>query len=158
MRQRTPGMAFIFITLLIDVLGFGLIIPVLPSLVASLSHGGPTGGAHVLGLLLSCYGLMQFLFSPILGSLSDRYGRRPVILLSLFFTGIDYILMARAPVSPGCSSAGRLRALRGRVLRRQARISPTSARPKKMGAKLRHDWGRVRRGVHPGTCRRRVVW
>lgn len=98
MKNRpAAGLAFIFITLLIDVLGFGLIIPVLPRLVVSLAHGGTDSGAHLLGLLMAVFGLMQFLFSPILGGLSDRFGRRPVLLLSLLFSGIDYILMALAP-------------------------------------------------------------
>jgi DHA1 family tetracycline resistance protein-like MFS transporter len=98
MRQHTrAGMAFIFFTLLIDVLGFGLVIPVLPKLVQHLAHGNASAGASDYGLLLSCFGLMQFLFSPVLGSLSDRYGRRPVLLLSLFCSGIDYVIMANAP-------------------------------------------------------------
>jgi len=90
-------MAFIFVTLLIDVLGFGVIIPVLPRLVGQLSGGGLSGGAHVFGLLMASFGLFQFLCSPILGSLSDRFGRRPVLLVSLFFTIIDYVIMALAP-------------------------------------------------------------
>ena len=95
LNNRSAGMAFIFITLLIDVLGFGLIIPVLPQLVTSLTHG--QASANLFGLLLACYGLMQFVFAPVLGSLSDRYGRRPVLLVSLLFTAIDYVIMANAP-------------------------------------------------------------
>ena len=95
--KRTPGLAFIFVTLLIDVLGFGLLIPILPRFVAMLSHGGISAGARDYGWLLSLFGAMQFLFSPLLGALSDRYGRRPVLLLSLFFTGVDYVIMAMAP-------------------------------------------------------------
>ena len=83
--------------MLIDVLGFGLLIPILPKFVATLSHGGLSVGARDYGLLLSLYGAMQFLFSPLLGSLSDRFGRRPVLLLSLLFTGVDYVIMALAP-------------------------------------------------------------
>src|SRR5579871_4818536 len=107
MRQRQAGLAFIFITLLIDVLGFGLIIPILPNLVTSLAGGDASSGAHMFGLLLSSYGLMQFLFAPVLGSLSDRFGRRPVLLVSLFFTAIDYLLMAWAP-SVGWLFVGRI--------------------------------------------------
>ncbi len=97
LRDRRAGMAFIFVTLLIDVLGFGLIIPVLPRLVTTLTGGSLSSGARLYGLLLSCYGLMQFLFAPVLGSLSDHYGRRPVLLLSVFFSGVDYVIMALAP-------------------------------------------------------------
>jgi DHA1 family tetracycline resistance protein-like MFS transporter len=96
-NRHTAGLSFIFVTLLIDVLGFGLIIPVLPKLVTSMAGGGPNAGAHVFGLLLSVFGLMQFLFSPILGGLSDRFGRRPILLLSLLVSGVDYVLMALSP-------------------------------------------------------------
>ena len=95
--KRTPGLAFIFVTLLIDILGFGLLIPILPKFVALLSGRGISAGARDYGWLLSLYGLMQFLFAPMLGTLSDRYGRRPVLLLSLLFSGIDYAIMALAP-------------------------------------------------------------
>jgi DHA1 family tetracycline resistance protein-like MFS transporter len=90
-------MAFIFITILIDVVGFGLVIPVLPNLVKQLAGGTEEHGVRIYGLLLAAYGLMQFLFAPILGNLSDRYGRRPVLLLSLLFTGLDYVVQALAP-------------------------------------------------------------
>lgn len=95
--NRTAGLGFIFVTLLIDVLGFGLLIPILPEFVARLSHQGPSAAARDFGWLLAIYGAMQFLFSPLLGMLSDRFGRRPVLLLSLLFTGVDYVIMALAP-------------------------------------------------------------
>ena len=95
--KRTAGLAFIFVTLLIDILGFGLLIPILPKFVALLSGRGISAGARDYGWLLSLYGLMQFLFSPVLGTLSDRFGRRPVLLLSLLFSGLDYVIMALAP-------------------------------------------------------------
>jgi len=95
--KRNASLAFIFVTLLIDVLGFGLLVPILPKFVASLSHAGLSAGSLDYGFLLSLYGAMQFLFSPLLGMLSDQFGRRPVLLLSLLFTGIDYVIMALAP-------------------------------------------------------------
>lgn len=95
--NRTPGLAFIFVTLLIDILGFGLLIPILPKFVAVLSGRGISAGARDYGWLLALYGGMQFLFSPLLGTLSDRFGRRPVLLLSLLFSGLDYVIMALAP-------------------------------------------------------------
>ncbi len=95
--KRNASLAFIFVTLLIDILGFGLLIPILPKFVASLSHAGVSAGSRDYGFLLALYGAMQFLFSPLLGTLSDRFGRRPVLLLSLLFTGIDYVIMALAP-------------------------------------------------------------
>lgn len=94
---RNAGLAFIFITLLIDVIGFGLVIPVLPKLVTQLAGGSEASGVKTYGILLAVYGLMQFIFAPVLGNLSDRYGRRPVLLLSLLFTGLDYVLQALAP-------------------------------------------------------------
>ena len=95
--KRAAGLGFIFVTLLVDVLGIGLIVPILPKLIESLAHGGISAASQEYGWLLSLYGAMQFLFSPLLGMLSDRYGRRPVLLLSLFFTGVDYVVMALAP-------------------------------------------------------------
>jgi DHA1 family tetracycline resistance protein-like MFS transporter len=95
--QRTSGLGFIFVTLFIDVLGIGLLIPILPEFIAHLSHKNLSQASIDYGWLLSLYGAMQFLFAPLLGTLSDRYGRRPVLLVSLLFTGADYVVMALAP-------------------------------------------------------------
>ncbi|HAB17655.1 MAG TPA: TCR/Tet family MFS transporter [Verrucomicrobiota bacterium] len=96
-RTRQPALGFIFVTLLLDILGIGLIIPILPKLVEQLQGRNISAASHTVGLLASLYALMQFLFAPILGSLSDHFGRRPVILASLFGSGLDYILLAFAP-------------------------------------------------------------
>ena len=92
---RKPALGFIFVTLVLDVLGIGLIVPILPTLVEKLA--GAETGAYTYGVLLGVYALMQFLFAPILGSLSDWIGRRPVILISLLGSGLDYFLLAWAP-------------------------------------------------------------
>lgn len=95
--RRTAAVVFIFITVVIDVLGFGLIIPVLPKLVQQFMGGDAAEGATVFGVFGTVWALMQFIFSPLLGAVSDRFGRRPVILISCFGLGIDYVVMALAP-------------------------------------------------------------
>ncbi len=97
MRSFRAGMPFILITVLLDMLGIGLIIPVLPKLVTTMQGGDISQSSTLYGLFVSTYALMQFVCAPILGNLSDRFGRRPVILISLFGAGLDYILMAVAP-------------------------------------------------------------
>jgi MFS transporter, DHA1 family, tetracycline resistance protein len=95
-----PGRAafiFIFITVALDMLALGVIIPVLPKLVVQLSGGDAASGARMFGIFGTAWALMQLVFSPVLGSLSDRFGRRPVILLSNVGLGLDYVLMALAP-------------------------------------------------------------
>ena len=91
------AIGFIFITLLIDVIGFGLIIPVFPKLIEQLIHGGISEASRWGGWLTFAYAFMQFLFAPVLGNLSDKYGRRPVLLLSLAGFGVDYIFLSLAP-------------------------------------------------------------
>lgn len=95
--SRKAAISFIFVTLLIDIMGWGLIIPVMADLIAQLKHI-PVNQASTYGaLLLSVFAIAQFLFAPVIGNLSDRYGRRPVLLLSLFGFGVDYIILALAP-------------------------------------------------------------
>ena len=94
---RQPALGFVFVTVLLDVLGIGLIIPILPKLVEQFQDGNLAVASSMVGFLASLYALMQFLFSPVLGCLSDRFGRRPVILASLFGSGLDYVLLAFAP-------------------------------------------------------------
>lgn len=96
-KRTAPALIFIFITLLIDVTGLGIIIPVFPKLIEQLIHGNISQAASYGGWLTFSYALMQFVFSPILGGLSDRFGRRPVLLFSLFGFGLDYILQGFAP-------------------------------------------------------------
>jgi len=95
--MRRAAFAFIFITVLLDMLAFGMIIPVLPGLIVKLEGGDMVTGAATFGLFGAVFALMQFLFQPVLGALSDRFGRRPVILLSNLGLGFDFILMAIAP-------------------------------------------------------------
>ncbi|MBY0472610.1 TCR/Tet family MFS transporter [bacterium] len=87
---------FIFVTILLDAIGLGLLIPVFPDILRRLTHN-PTQVSEYYGYFMGSFALMQFLASPILGSLSDRFGRKPVLLVSLFGAGIDYIFMAYAP-------------------------------------------------------------
>ena len=94
---RQAAVIFILITIALDMLALGAIIPVLPSLVTSFLGGDTAQGALVYGLFGTIWALMQFIFMPVLGALSDRYGRRPVVLLSNLGLGLDYILMALAP-------------------------------------------------------------
>ena len=95
--QRQPAILFILITALIDSISIGIIIPVFPKLIMSMEQCDEGRAAVVGGWLMFWFAIMQFVMSPILGSLSDRYGRRPVLLLSLFGFGIDFLLLAFAP-------------------------------------------------------------
>lgn len=95
--RRRASIVFILITIFLDVLGIGLILPVLPQLIDELSAGGLSEASRVYGLFVAAYAAMQFLFAPVLGALSDRFGRRPVLLVSLFGAGIDYLVMGLAP-------------------------------------------------------------
>jgi DHA1 family tetracycline resistance protein-like MFS transporter len=107
-KNRKAAIGFIFITLLIDVTGLGLIIPVVPKLIEDLLHTTNISKVALFGGLLTfSYAIMQFLFAPVLGNLSDKYGRRPVLLFSLLGFGLDYILLAFAP-SIGWLFVGRI--------------------------------------------------
>lgn len=95
--NRKPASGFIFITLLIDIAGFGLIIPVIPKLIEELIHGNISDASRYGGWLTFSYAITQFLFAPLLGNLSDKFGRRPVLLFSLFGFSLDYLLLSFAP-------------------------------------------------------------
>lgn len=96
-KDRKAAVGFIFITLLIDVMGWGLIIPVMPDLIAQLKNISINEASPYGAWLLSVYAITQFLFAPVIGNLSDKYGRRPVLLSSLLGFGIDYLFLALAP-------------------------------------------------------------
>lgn len=95
--KKKAAIGFIFITLLIDVIGLGIIIPVIPKLIEELIHGNVREAAKYGGWLSFAYAFTQFVFSPVVGNLSDKFGRRPIILISLFGFTVDYIFLALAP-------------------------------------------------------------
>ena len=97
MSKRNPALGFIFVTLLIDITGLGIIIPVLPSLIQELTGGTLSEASMYGGWMLFAYAAMQFICAPIMGGLSDKFGRRPVLLASLFGFGVDYLFLAFAP-------------------------------------------------------------
>src|SRR5215467_1095808 len=94
---RRAAVLFILVTVLLDMLSFGIIIPVLPKLVEEFLAGDKAQAAVIYGLMGTAWAVMQFVCSPIQGALSDRFGRRPVVLLSNLGLGLDYIVMALAP-------------------------------------------------------------
>ena len=94
---RRAAFAFVFVTVMLDMFAIGIIIPVLPNVIEDFMGGDTAEAAEIYGVFVTVWALMQFIFSPILGSLSDRFGRRKVILLSNFGLGLDYVLMALAP-------------------------------------------------------------
>ncbi|CAG5012577.1 Tetracycline resistance protein, class C [Dyadobacter sp. CECT 9275] len=96
-QKKSPALGFIFVTLLIDIIGLGIIIPVMPKLIAELTGDSISEASRDGGWLLFAYSFTQFICAPIIGGLSDRFGRRPVLLASLFGFGIDYIFLAFAP-------------------------------------------------------------
>lgn len=97
LKSPNRALAFVFVTVLIDSIGFGIVIPVLPGLIVSLTGKSLAGAAEVSGWIMFLYAATQFLCGPIIGGLSDRFGRRPVLLASLTAYGIDYLAMAFAP-------------------------------------------------------------
>lgn len=96
-RKRRAALGFVFVTVMLDMLAFGIIVPILPRLISDFLHGNMARSSEYMGLFVTTWALMQFFFSPVLGMLSDRFGRRPVILLSNFGLGLDYVVMALAP-------------------------------------------------------------
>src|ERR1700720_838712 len=97
MKRGQAAIVFIFITVTLDMLALGLIAPVLPKLILDFLGGNTTSAASWLGWFGTIFAVMQFVFSPVIGVLSDRFGRRPIILLSNFGLGLDYIVMALSP-------------------------------------------------------------
>ncbi len=104
---RRAAIAFIFVTVVLDVMAFGIIIPVLPELIRGFLSGDTARAARIFGLFGTVWAAMQFVCSPLLGALSDRFGRRPVLLLSILGLGLDYLFMALAP-SLGWLMVGRI--------------------------------------------------
>lgn len=96
-KKKTAAIGFIFITMLIDITGWGIIIPVIPKLIKELIHGDISEAAKYGGWLTFAYAITQFMFAPLIGNLSDKFGRRPIILISLFAFSMDYLLLAFAP-------------------------------------------------------------
>ncbi len=94
---RKATFVFVFICVVLDMLALGIMVPVLPKLIVQFEGGDLARAARVSGVFSFAWALMQFLASPVLGSLSDRFGRRPVLLLSSLGLGLDYVLMALAP-------------------------------------------------------------
>ena len=97
MRNKKAALGFIFVTILIDIIGIGLIIPIVPELIIELTGNTTSEAAFVGGLLTATYAVMQFIFAPILGGLSDKLGRRPVLLIALLGLGLDYLVIVFAP-------------------------------------------------------------
>lgn len=95
--KKSAAIGFIFITMLIDIIGIGIIIPVIPKLLQELNHSGISEAAKLGGWLAFAYAFTQFIFAPFMGSLSDRFGRRPVLLISLLAFAVDYLVLALAP-------------------------------------------------------------
>lgn len=135
MKPRKAAVAFVFVTVTLDMLALGLIAPVLPKLVLNFVGGDAHAAANWFGVFGTVFALMQFIFSPVLGVLSDRVGRRPVILTSNIGLGLDYFVMALAPTL-GWLFAGRIVAgiTAASITTALAYIADVTPREKRAGA------------------------
>jgi MFS transporter, DHA1 family, tetracycline resistance protein len=106
-KNFKPALGFIFVTLLLDITGIGIIVPIMPQFIREITGQSLSHASMYTGWLMFAYALMQFIFAPVIGNLSDRYGRRPVLLISLFGFFINYLVMAFAPTL-GWLFAGRI--------------------------------------------------
>jgi DHA1 family tetracycline resistance protein-like MFS transporter len=135
--KRRASIAFILATLGLDALGVGIIAPIVPALVRQLAHLSPEKAAPWVGALIAAYAAVQFFAAPLLGELSDRFGRRPVILISVFGLGCDYVLLAFAPnlwwLFLGRMIAGATSANVPAVTAYIADIAPAEERPRLYG-------------------------
>ncbi len=136
-KKSNLTIIFILFTILLDLIGFGIILPVLPSLITELTTLSTAKSAAIAGYLIVSYALMQFLFSPLLGNLSDRFGRRPILLFSLIGLTIDYLIMGFAPslgwLFVGRILAGIAGATVGTATAYIADITPKEKRSEKFG-------------------------
>src|SRR5436305_12846187 len=135
MRPRKAAVIFIFITVTLDMLALGLIAPVLPKLVLNFLGGDAPSEAKMFGIFGTVFALMQFIFSPVLGVLSDRFGRRPVILLSNLALGLDYIVMALAPTIGWLFLGRMISGITAASITTARPTSPTSSRPRNARAR-----------------------
>jgi DHA1 family tetracycline resistance protein-like MFS transporter len=97
LHRRPAALGFIYAVMLINTVSMGVIIPVFPTLVKQLGHVGDANGAQIMGIFGAVWAAMSLIFAPIFGNLSDRYGRRPILLISMFGFAFDYVIMALAP-------------------------------------------------------------
>jgi DHA1 family tetracycline resistance protein-like MFS transporter len=98
--SRQAAFIFVFITVVLDMVALGVTVPVLPKLIIQFKGGDVPAAAIIAGVFATVWAAMQFIFAPLIGAASDRFGRRPIILLSNFGLGLDYIFMALAPTLP----------------------------------------------------------
>ncbi len=126
LNKRKAALLFIFVTVLLDMVALGIIVPVFNPLVLSFTHGNYASASLLAGVMSTIFAAMQFFGSPILGTLSDRVGRRPVVLLSNLGTAFDYAILALAPTLGWLFSAVSFQALRPRVSVSRVPTSPTS--------------------------------
>ncbi len=136
-QKPQASVTFVLVTLGLDALGVGIIAPIVPGLVRQLAHLSPERAAPWVGALVAAYAAVQFLAAPLLGELSDRFGRRPVILASVFGLGCDYVLLALAPnlwwLFAGRLIAGATSANVAAATAYMADVSPESDRPRLFG-------------------------
>ena len=154
-KRKDPGLGFIFVTLILMIMGVGIIIPVLPSLVTKFEGNNTAAGTHWYGIIISSYSIMQFVAAPILGSLSDRFGRRRVILVALAGSAIDYLIMGFAP-SLGWLFLARVisGATAGALATCNAYIADVTT-PEKRAARFWASGSGFRNRVCPRPCARR---
>ncbi|MEI9933084.1 MAG: MFS transporter [Rhizomicrobium sp.] len=152
------ALAFIFVTMLVDSIGLGVIIPVAPKIIAQLTHEDMSGAARWGGWLFFVFALMQFCCAPLIGNLSDRFGRRPVLIASILMLGFDYFITGIAPTIFWLFVSRFPLRDRGRELYDGLRLYRRHHAAGETRGEFRHHGGRVQRGIHSWPGAWAVCW